>query len=349
MPSGLIRYNPPVHAASHALEMSFRIVEVVKAGLLAQGVDQSVLLAKYALHADGDTRERRVPHAAVLSLLEDAARVTRDPCFGVHAAQTYQPGAHVFEYLALNSPTLGDLLTRVCRYYRLIIDAAAPVLEIEGDHARWHFRMPGHEPVPPQLAQLVMTTAVLAGRRWMGLDASPKVVFAFAAPSDLTEYTRVLGPLVSFGGATHHLQFPSLALSLPLRTANPDLFALLDDHAAMLLRQRPAPDDLVTRIKQLVADGLESGDIELEGIAKKLHTSGRTLRRRLLELGTNHRALVDEVRAALAEQYLANERLSLEDIAYLLGFSDPSAFHRAFKRWAGRTPNEHRRMGAPSA
>lgn len=328
--------------------MSFRIVEVVRAGLVAQKRDERALLAKYGLHGDADTREKRVPHGVVLALLDEAARVTADPCFGVHAAELYQPGAHVFEYLALNSPTLGDLLTRVCRYYRLIIDAAAPVLEIEGDMARWHFRMPGHEPVPTQLAQLVITTAVLAGRRWMGLEVSPKVVFAFAAPEDRKEYERVLGPLVSFGGLTNHLQFPAQALALPLQTANPDLFALLDDHAAILLRQRPAPDDLITRVKQLVADGLESGDTELESIAKRLHTSGRTLRRRLSELGTHHRALVDDVRGALAEQYLANEQLSLEDIAYLLGFSDPSAFHRAFKRWSGQTPNEHRRCQAAS-
>lgn len=334
-----------VHAHSSALEMSFRIVEVVKAGLLAQGIEASALLAKYGLLTDGDVRERRVPHDVILSLLDEAVRVTGDPCFGLHAAEHYQPGAHVFEYLALNSPTLGDLLTRVCRYYRLIIDAAAPTLEIEGATARWHFRMPGHEPVHPQLAQLVITTAVIAGRGWMGLTMSPKVVFAFAAPEDSSQYTRVLGPLVSFSGASHHLSFPAVALGFPLRTANADLFALLDDHAAMLLRKRPAPDDLVTRVKQWIADGLESGDTELESIAKKLHTSGRTLRRRLSELDTSHRALIDEVRSALAQQYLANERLSLEDIAYLLGFSDPSAFHRAFKRWTGSTPNEQRRHG----
>ena len=332
-----------MHVAGPTLEMSFRIIEVVKAGLLAQGVDDRALLAKYGLHPATDPRELRVPHDVVLTLLDEAARLTRDPCFGVHAAQHYQPGAHVFEYLALNSPTLGDLLTRVCRYYRLIIDAAAPTLEIAGDTARWHFRMPGHEPVHTLLAQLVLTTAVLAGRRWMGLELSPKVVFAFAAPEDSSEYTRVLGPLVKFAGTTNHLEFPALALTLPLRTANPDLFALLDDHAAILLRQRPAPDDLLTKVKQLVADGLESGDFELEALAKQLHTSGRTLRRRLSELGTSHREIVDQVRHALAKPYLANERLSLEDIAYLLGFSDPSAFHRAFKRWAGKTPSEQRR------
>ena len=107
--------------------------------------------------------------------------------------------------------------------------------------------------------------------------------------------------------------------------------------------QKLKADDLLARVQGHIGDGLSEGDSSLEHVARRMAVSARTLRRRLSEAGTTHRELVDGVRRARASVYLQQQKLSIEDVAFLLGFGDTSAFHRAFKRWHGVTPAQFRR------
>ena len=96
-------------------------------------------------------------------------------------------------------------------------------------------------------------------------------------------------------------------------------------------------------VRELVLGELRSGNPGLAFIAEKLHISARTLRRRLAAEGTTHQEIVDDLRRELADRYLLDEGLAVSKVAVLLGFSNASAFHRAFKRWFGTSPHQHRR------
>ena len=137
--------------------------------------------------------------------------------------------------------------------------------------------------------------------------------------------------------------FAADVLALPMRRADTDLFGYFNAQAEALLEATPG-DDAVVRTRRAILEGLKGGDPTVGQVASVLATTESTLRRRLAERGTSFKVLVEEVRLELVRCYLVNPRLSLSEVAFLLGFSEPSAFHRAFRRWTGRTPLEFRNL-----
>ena len=109
-----------------------------------------------------------------------------------------------------------------------------------------------------------------------------------------------------------------------------------------LLERMPAATAFVDRVRQLVAGGLVRNGAEAVGVAEGLNMSRRTLQRRLRDEGTSVRDIVDSVRRDLAMRYLCEREIAVAEVAFLLGFSEASAFHRAFKRWTGTTPSIYR-------
>jgi AraC-like DNA-binding protein len=111
-----------------------------------------------------------------------------------------------------------------------------------------------------------------------------------------------------------------------------------------LIQKLPKAEATTDAVRRHLASELDKGQPTLEQIAPRLHMSSRTLRRRLDEEGTSFRQILGEVRRELASRYLMEGRLSVGEIAFLLGFSEPSAFHRAFKQWTGHAPHAYRAL-----
>jgi AraC-like DNA-binding protein len=131
-------------------------------------------------------------------------------------------------------------------------------------------------------------------------------------------------------------------LELPIPTHDPILYDILLSHARTVLGEGPRSDGVVMRLRRAVEEGLRTREVDLHTLARKLHLSPRTLQRRLAEEGTSHQSLIDSVRREMALRLLESD-VPIAEAAYLLGFSEASAFHRAFKRWTGQTPAEFRR------
>jgi AraC-like DNA-binding protein len=109
------------------------------------------------------------------------------------------------------------------------------------------------------------------------------------------------------------------------------------------LAELPEAAATTQRVRVLASRELSGGEPTAEHVASLLHMSRRTLARRLEQEGTSFRSIMDDLRRGLAERYLALDDLGMSEIAVLLGFSDPAAFHRAFRRWCGQSPSEYRR------
>ncbi|MFS8070938.1 MAG: helix-turn-helix domain-containing protein, partial [Byssovorax sp.] len=165
------------------------------------------------------------------------------------------------------------------------------------------------------------------------------------APRDTRAIEAFFKAPVRFASAESQLILEAATLATPLLKADPDLAAFFALRADDLL-ERHSAEGLAQRLRALLEGELGRVLPTLETAATRLGVSARTLRRRLQEEGTTFQDTLDETRCELAKRHLGEDKLALGEVAFLLGFSEPSAFHRAFKRWTGQTPLSYRRLRA---
>lgn len=289
--------------------------------------------------------DNRIPFAQLVALYETAAEFTGDHDFGLHLGESIAPSAFdVVGYSALNSPTLGAAFTRVARYHSIWTDGALFTLETSGDtsaivysYADTSILKHRHD------SEMTFATVTTLCRNIATPDFAPITIeFQHASPADTSEHLRLFRCPVKFNAATNRLTFPTSFLSLPIARADATLCALLDRHAEELLAKYPPHDSLIDQVRNIIAHEFSGGDPSLERVADQLSLTPRTLQRKLHELNTSHNELLDQMRRQLAMRYLREHEMAICEVAYLLGFSESSSFHRAFKRWTGLTPKEFR-------
>jgi AraC-like DNA-binding protein len=259
----------------------------------------------------------------------------------------------ILGYVVQTSPTLGEGLTRAMRYQRLVQTLNRAELVVSGATARLtvHVRPQHTERLRHAVDFALAYTVSLAGRITGARLPVRRVLFAHAAPARLDEYFALFGRELAFGAPRTQLEIDARALERPMLSADAQLRALVERHAEALLARLPATDSLVERTRAALVEGLRADRTGIDDVARALHMSARTLQRRLHDEHTTHALLLDEVRRELALRYVADASMTLSEVAFLLGFSDQTTFHRAFVRWTGHAPGAHRkdlRSGAAS-
>lgn len=330
--------------------VSVRLVLPALLRLRASGVDAAGVLAEAGLDpADFEDPDGRVPHDAWVALLEAAARATGDPCFGLHAAEGRD--VHVWDFTTLllsSKATIQDAHACVSRYYRIVHDGLRVALSLEDGRARCRLEFLEGLAQPPILFEHIFASWIVLGGSLLGPNAMDREVrFVHKAPPDPSEHERALGAKVVFEAEANEIVFPASVLLQPLLTANPVLSRILEDEAERRMRLVPEAETVSARSREWLTAALARGDASLEALADHLRMSPRTLRRRLRDEGTTHKALLDDLRRDLAAAHVREGRFSVDEIAFLVGFSEASAFRRAFKRWTGCAPGEYRRKRSP--
>ncbi len=313
-----------------------------------QGVDAGELMEAAGFDSSWlDDAEARMPLSVEERLWQRAADLTDDPLFGLHAATAIRPGAFdVMDYAVRTAPDLRTALHRLARYNRLVHDLATFEVVAEGEAVRIEHRFapPGIRPCRHAaeftLASLVVVASQISGEPVRALE----VGFAHPAAGDVDAFRTVFGVAPRFEAPVSSLVLAAAVLNRPVPAADPGLSRIVTAAAEQLLAARaPVQDNIAMQVRRHLAEGLANGPLTLGAVAQRLHISERSLQRRLRDEGTRFADLVDAVRHELALRYIADERLALGEIAYLLGFAEPSPFHRAFKRWTGTTPAAARR------
>ncbi|MFT3767910.1 MAG: AraC family transcriptional regulator [Minicystis sp.] len=285
--------------------------------------------------------EARVSHGACNKVWAALAERSGDPEFGLHFSERADVDAlDVVGHLLARSATFGQGLERVCAYSRILHDAGRVEMERAGDHVIVY---PGCRGLPVEcprhVAEFSAGSVVAMARALTGEPVVPVAVrFKHAAPARTREHLRVFGVVPTFGEPETAVELAASVLALPIRDAQPGVLTYLDAYARAAVSRLPAPDDIVDQVERVVTTSLSRGLPDMDQVAGELGLHARTLQRRLAEQGTTFQAVLDEVRRAYAERALRDDRLALTEIAFLLGFSDPSNFHRAFRRWTGTTP-----------
>jgi AraC-like DNA-binding protein len=316
------------------------------------GVPQTRLLEGAGLDAacvaDPDAR---LPLSSVAAVWREAYRLTEDPYLALHAAEAVPFGAYkVFDYVALGSSTVGHGLTQIGRYFRLINDRVHFDVDTTTDPIAFALTFDGDTHPPATYVDYTFAAVVTRTRkRWGYTWPLVRVELACPRPPSLDEHRRVFGCDVAFGAARNRLLISHEAWNTCVRGLDAPLFDLVRDRAEQELARLPEAASFAETVASLIERAIGREDVDLDRMATSLGTTPRTLQRRLADEGTSFVEVLDRARHAAALRFLAEADVSLGEISFLLGFSQTSAFNRAFKRWCNTTPLDYRRSLARAA
>lgn len=318
------------------LRMAYQAM--ISAGL---PVDQVFSKAGIAMTQLGDDAVR-TPYKAQQAFWQALQEVSGDPHVGLHLGEhlpLYR--GQVLEYLFSSSLSFGDGLRRALAYQRLVSDAITTRLVVEGELA-WLMGMADSDEKRHFSECLVVAAIKFFKFITDGKFRPLEVRFTHVEGAPVAEYERVYGCHVTLGCGENRVYFNRDILDHKVWSAEPGLLRLYEQMANENLAEL-AHFDLVTEVRHVIGAMLESGNTSVEEVAARLNMSPRRLRWQLAEANTNFKLVLMEYRARLSRRLLACTGESIEQIVYLTGFSEPSTFHRAFKRWTNETPLEYRR------
>jgi AraC-like DNA-binding protein len=298
--------------------------------------------------ASVDEGQIRVPLADFFALLDAAADYANDRHLGLHIYEHLDfADLGLLGFALLSAADVGSALRTLMRYGTIFQDCDDGQLLTERDYAYLFYRV-NSPTLPPSRHDCDMSTAftVFFLRKVVSPTWAPIAVqLQHPLPSaDLREeYEKVFQCRVSFGGATNLLTMPSSILAAPIQSSDKRLFDVIERHLRLLQEQSPLEGSLAQRVEAAIMLRLSTGPPSQESIADALGLSARDLQRELAANSLRFNELLDAARKELATRLLVTTTRSLAEITYLLGYSEETAFIRAFRRWMNCTPGDYRR------
>ena len=287
----------------------------------------------------------RLPVEAFSELWRAALERSGDPGLGLRVALAVPFGAYrVIDFLAASAPTVGEGLLRVARYFPLINPVLTWEIADDGSSKRMaltHPTIPGRLPRP--YAEYALAVTILHCRHASGFEwPLVEVSFPFEAPPSTSEHVQAFRCPVHFGRSRAEFVLTRSTWDLVNRDASSDLLGTLEVLAGKMLASLDSQKLASAQVARLIVEELEGGEPSLSKVARRMAVSPRTLQRRLELEETSFADLLDETRRRFALVYMNERGIALTEIAYLLGFSQQSAFSRAFQRWCGEAPSQYR-------
>ncbi len=315
----------------------------------AKGADEAVLLARAGIDRlallDQDAR---LPFSSYVALMRAGQALTGDPALGLHFGERVGIAeVSIIGLLGQASENMLEAFAQLNRYVRLIVET-----DNGGDADRFRFAMErgglwmvdnrrGAETFP-ELTESAFAQLVCSARRASGLLVVRAVHLTYRDPGYAAEYERIFQAPVVFGSDWNAMQIDPKLPDAPVAMLPRYVFGVLSEHADALLKSLETSQTVRGQVESLLMPILHTGEAGIDRIASRMGLSRQTLFRRLKAEGTTFAAVLDGLRHRLALDYLAGRKVSVNETAYLVGFSDPAAFSRAFKRWTGMSPKAAR-------
>lgn len=322
---------------------------------VSRRADRAALLERSGIRADDLSRQdNRVPVSSYVELLKAAADLTGEPAITLHFGQAVRmQEISIVGLICEACETTIDVAKQLNRYAALVVDdGEEPATLMRGVSKEDGFWIEGPADVftnnpliaETEFARLVWNARVMfANAPDFQRLRFPRVVhFRHAAPSYRADYERVFQAPVVFGSQWNAMQIDPEFLSLKQPPVNRYVFGVLSERADVLLKGLQSSRTMRARVESLLMPILHTGGACMDAIAEKQGVSRRTLYRQLKDEGVTFEQVLDELRHKLALHFLSGKKVSVNETAYLVGFSDPAAFSRAFKRWTGSSPREAR-------
>ena len=314
---------------------------------VAKGADRAQLLARAGIAeddlADMDTR---IPLAKYVTLTRAGKALAHDPALALHYGETSNfAEISIVGLIGAAAETMAEAFQQLNRYGRLVIefDGGPDRFKMEpGAEGIWIVDTREHPNDFPELTESTFAR-MICGPRSFGVERLAKAVqVTHARPDYADEVARVFAAPVTYDAPRNAVLIDYKWTDHRIQTQPRYSFGVLSKHADRLLKELEASKSVRGRVESLLMPVLHKGDANMEAIAEKLAMSRQTLFRRLKEEGTSFEKVLDALRHRLALDYLNARKVSVNETAYLVGFSDPAAFSRAFKRWTGKSPQAFR-------
>lgn len=284
--------------------------------------------------------------------LQGAAREFEDPYYGLNLARRIDPRDYgALAYVGLSSSTLGDALLNLERYISVLDEAWSLDLDMQASTVALH--LVATDPAfhfNRQEAEFTVASLISAYQFFLAQPLVPHEVHlahSLSAGRDQGHFEAQLGCPVLFDHDRTEIILDRKFLMLPISSADDRLLKILTRHCEMVLKERgPVQSSIVADVRRTTTDLLPSGRARADNVARELGLTRRTMQRRLAEHGWNFSELHEGLRRELASRYIVEEKLNFQQVAFLLGYADQSAFSVAFKRWNGHAPKDARAAAA---
>ena len=315
---------------------------------VSKGADQETLLARAGIaHDDLQGQDSRIPFDRYVKLMRSAAELTNDPAFALHLGEVPDfAEVSIVGLIMLSTETMLDAFIQLNRFIGLVIetDCESDRFKLEhDDKVVWLIDMRRNPDDFVELTESAFSRLVVGGRRIGPATLIKEVHVTHAAPAYSAEYDRVFQVPVKFEASKNALALDHAWLTAKVALQPRYAFGILSEHAEKLLKNLQDSKTTRGRVESLLMPLLHTGDVSMDKIAETMAMSRQTLFRKLKDEGTTFEKVLDDLRHKLALHYLNGKKVSINETAYLVGFSEAAAFSRAFKRWTGKSPSEMRK------
>jgi AraC-like DNA-binding protein len=316
---------------------------------ISKGASGPALLAAAGIAPDAlDDADDRLPFSAYMALMRAAKAACNDPALALHfGAELALSDISIVGLIGEASATMGDALAQINRYGRLVVEVdgigEGPRFDLRpGPGGLWLADLRANPNDFPELTESTFARTITGPRKFGITQVAQAVHVTHPRPPYWQEYERIFGAPVTFDADWNAYRIDPGLASFPLARQPRYVFGVLSEHAEALLASLENSKTLRGRIESLLMPGLHTGEGNVDSIASKLAMSRQTLYRKLKAEGATFEEVLEGLRHKMALHYLQGKKVSVNETAYLVGFSDPAAFSRAFKRWTGKSPKEMR-------
>jgi AraC-like DNA-binding protein len=328
----------------NANSISGVVPSILASAARAEGIDPTLILSSRELETPPRADEH-IDFEHYLGVWRRAIAAIPDPAFPLRAASLFElEDREVFGFLAMSCETLGQAYDRTATYRALYCSGARWELQVGPDATRmvW-YPWPGNPRTIEYRAAMDYAVADMANaiRRLGRTGPTPiEVRLAHQAPAQTSGFVAHYGVEPKFSSPLYELVYAPGLVDLPVTSFNSRLRDYFDQECTRIVSQLVGGTRFFEQVRKYLIGAMDGGDTSIEAIARRLGMSPRSLQRRLTEEGTRYNDLLSDIRAEFAKRYLARGTISASEVAYLLGFTEPPAFFRAFKSWTGLTPRE---------
>jgi len=332
------------------MEVSASVFRNILYAARSKGVDLANLCEKIGIEpSDLDNSEKRFNLVEVDALFEHSIRLTDDPLFGLHIGEQADFSAFgIVGFVMKTSPDVITALERGCHYNNLasgLIKVSFTKNEDEGTFKTTPLPLinENHPLTSKNAVEHTMSFILKAILELSGKKILPQSIgLTFSSQREHhEEYQRIFTKEVRFNNAENVLVYNLKDLKTPVVGYNRDLFELLNGQAQQILDGLSNEESFVKKVRKVIIRKFNHQFPTIDLVADELNLSIRSLQRKLSLEGETFQNILDGIRQEFAVQYLKNKELSISEVGYLLGFSEPSVFSRSFKRWMGHSPKEY--------
>ncbi len=314
---------------------------------VSKGASQQLLIERSGICLDDLLdQDSRISLKNYMALMQAGVELCNEPALALQFGEAFSmPELSIVGLICQSAETMTEAFAQMNRFTRLMLDSdegeSTDWFEIvHNEKGAWLVLTSNIYAIFPQLTESAIARCISGYRGTFGDNPFAKAVHVtHAEPSYRSEYDRIFKVPVIFGSDKNAVLIDEACMSLEMPPSNRYVFGVLSERADGLLKSLESSKTIKGQVESLLIPILHTGDLSMELIAKKLGLGRQALYRKLKTESVSYEKLLDELRHKMALHYLGEKKVSVNETAYLVGFSEPSAFSRAFKRWTGNSPS----------